>query len=199
MTYFNGVGDDITFVRSGRLGDTGIAFIDNLVNKGKSLIQDQIQAVTEKVADFKLLPRTHRALRARLTALQNSAAVKGNATWSASTATLLRNLDVAQGQWTVTNTTLDSALDQINAIKAGKISTSTLTMASSLVAGMSDAFKKAKEIESNTRAIESVALSPAQQQAALAIGSAQSGPSSLSLPTLALLLGGGYILWRSMK
>jgi hypothetical protein len=179
------------------LGDTGIAFIDVAVNKVKGLVQNQVQAITERVADFKLLPRKHRELQVRLSALQNSAAVKANATWSKNVGTLLGNLSVAQGQWSVTNSTLDSALDQINAIRAGKVSSSTLAMAGSLITGMSDAFKKAKEIDNNTRAIESVALSPEQQKAALAVGGVNT--QGFSLSTLALLLGGGYLLVRSMK
>jgi hypothetical protein len=196
MSYPN----DATFTPR-QLGDTGIAFVDALVNKGKSLVASQVQRVTERVADFKLLPRTHRALSARLSALTQTAKVKGDPALAANVATLQRNLNFVQQSYATTNSTLDSALAQMSTLSASSLSVANASMLASLLAGMNDAFAKTKELDTNTRAIESVSLSPAQQQAALALSASDAsgiGTAGMSISTLALLAGGGYLLWKGM-
>lgn len=184
-----------------QLGDTGIAFLDALVNKGKSLVASQIQRVTERVADFKLLPRTHRALSARLAALTQASKVRSDPTLTANVATLQRNLTFVQQAYATTNSTLDSALAQMSTLSASSLSVANASMLASLLAGMNDAFAKTKAVDSNTRAIESVALSPAQQQAALALSTSDAsgiGGAGMSISMLAMLAGGGYLLWKGM-
>jgi hypothetical protein len=201
MTYFSGT-DDLSNVRGGRLGDTGIAFIDSLVNKGKSLVAGQIQRVTERVADFKLLPRTHRALASRLSALSMMPAAKANAMLAANIQTLIRNLSVTQQAYNTTNATLDTALSQMSSLNASSLSVANASMLASLLTGMNDAFAKAKDLDKQTRAIESVVLTPAQQQAALVLTGSEAsgvGVAGMSISTLAMLAGGGYLLWQGMR
>lgn len=178
------------------LGDTGISFIDSLVNKGKSLVQDQVQRVTERVADFKLLARTHRALRARLQSLASSPKVKSDATLSGNVNTLLGNLSITEGSWNLTNNQLDAVLGQVQGFSAASLNASVLSSVASVLTGMTDAFKKTKAIEDSTKQLESVSLSPDQQAAAQKLGAVT---PVVSLPLLAVLAGGGYIFFRSMK
>jgi hypothetical protein len=178
------------------LGDTGISFIDTLVNQGKGLIQNQVQRVTERVADFKLLARTHRALRARLQSLASSPKVKSDATLAKNVSTLLGNLTITEGSWNLANNQLDALLSQVQSFSTASLNASVLSSAASVLTGMTDSFKKTKAIEDSVKALESVSLSPEQQAAAQKLGAVA---PVVSLPLLAVLAGGGYLFFRSMK
>jgi hypothetical protein len=178
------------------LGDTGIAFVDSLVNQGKALIQNQVQRVTERVADFKLLARTHRALRTRLQFLQASSKVKADATLSRNVSTLLGNLTITEGSWNLANNQLDALLSQVQGFSTSSLNAAVLSSAASVLTGMNDAFKKTKALEDSVKSIESVSLSPGEQAAAQQVGAVA---PVVSLPLLAVLAGGGYLFFRSMK
>ena len=133
---------------------TDLPLVGRIFGRIEDAVNAPVRAITERVADFKLLPRRHSVLRARVSRLKSSTAVRANTALYARVNDAGRRYDNLVVGYRATDASLDSFLSMLNDPKTVTLSASTVQLAASVASGMTLAFTETSKLESALTALE---------------------------------------------
>lgn len=135
-----------------------------LLAQGKASIDAQVQAVTSKVYQFKLLPEKMAAIKRRLSLVQQAPSVLSNVALSQQVSGLQSEMASIASEYAGVDASLDVLLDKYSAAKATgntSVDVTMLSMAATVLNGMPRIFDRVKAGEDRVAQLESRAGFPA--------------------------------------